>query len=194
MNVIRVVLRIVVLDQAPRTVQPEVVRVTRLEETGPGEGVRPDARLADAGPLRLGQIGPEVPDEFLDQALGQRTLRWGHVADRQPDGGPEGVGTTRAAHDVAKRPRGDDRPVPVGRRETPDQLAGEVFLRAEDAEASERAGRHPSRVRPHEGGRDGPGRTVGEREVEREVVPFDSPAPERSGLRVAEYDPRIVVR
>src|SRR5260370_30714449 len=74
-NVIRVVLGIVVLDEEPRSVQPEVVRVTGLQGAGPGKMGRAEARLADAGPLRLGEIGPEVPDELLHQALGQRALR-----------------------------------------------------------------------------------------------------------------------
>src|SRR5438105_2412345 len=195
MDVVRVVLRVVMLHEQPRPVQPEVVRVSRLDRAGPGEMDRLETRFADARSLRLGQFRSQVTDELLDQALRQSAVRCGHFSDGKTGRGAERFRATRPGHDVAERPRGDDGPVPVWRSQAADQLAGEILLRAEDAEALERAGRHAGRVRAQEGGCDGRG-GAGEREVERKMVPFDAEAPGRSGpaLRVAEHAPRVVVR
>src|SRR5256712_6199403 len=141
MDVVCVVLRVVVLDEEPRPMQPEVVRVAGFEGTGPGEVDKTEPGLANARPLRLGQLRPQIPDELLDQALGQRALRWRHVADREAHRTAEVVGATGPAHDVAKRPRADDRSIPVRCRKPADQLAGEILLRTQDAVALERPGR-----------------------------------------------------
>src|SRR5207249_1842732 len=75
--------------------------------------------------------------------------------DREAHRTAEIIGATGPAHDVAKRPRGDDRSIPVRCRKPMDQLAGDFLLRAQDAVALERPGRDASGVCSHEGGRDG---------------------------------------
>ncbi len=121
-------------------------------------------------------------------------LRRRHFADREAHRTAEIVGATGPAHDVAKRPRGDDRSIPVRCRKPADQLAGDILLRAQDAVALERPGRDASGVCSHEGGRDGLDRAGGERKVEREMVPFHPKAPGRSSIGIAEDDPGVVVR
>jgi hypothetical protein len=100
MDVVHFVLRVVVLHQKPRPVQPEVMRVTRLDGAGPGEADRAEPRLADPGPLRLRELGPEVPDEFLDQPLCQHALPRPHVAEWQPDRAPQSIGAAGAGDDA----------------------------------------------------------------------------------------------
>src|SRR5260370_26234985 len=69
-----VVLGIVVLHQKPRPVQPEVVRVTRLDRAAPGEVDGAEARLPDARALRLGEIDRKSVVEGKRVDLGGRRI------------------------------------------------------------------------------------------------------------------------
>src|SRR4051812_28642875 len=131
MDVVRVVLGVVMLDQQARAVEAEVMGVARVRRACPGEVDGAHARLADTRPLRLCKLGAQVADEFLDQTLGVGALRGAHLRDGNPDRGSQSLAAAGTGDDIAQGPGADDRPRSVLGSEAADDLTGEILLRAE---------------------------------------------------------------
>lgn len=73
-DVIGLVLRVVVLDDQRRTMQPVIMRLMRLQAAGPGEMEALEACLADPRTLRLNRRRAQGADEFLDDPQAEAAI------------------------------------------------------------------------------------------------------------------------
>src|SRR2546425_13305371 len=107
-DVVRLVLAVVVLDEERRAVQPVVVRLARIDRPRPCEVHAVDARLAEPAQLLLGELAPHVAGVDLDETDRERSLLAAPLAERDAGRRLEALTAARAADDVTERLRGDD--------------------------------------------------------------------------------------
>jgi hypothetical protein len=152
------------------------------------------SRLAHAGQLLLGELTAHVARVLLDQAQRLGPLVPGHLGEGEAGGRREAVRTAGAADDVAERLGRDDAAGALRVAEAPRERAAQVLLRGEDALALLGTRRNLGRVGAEEGGRHRDRPAGHEREVERQVMALDPPAPRGRRAWIAEDGERVVVR
>ena len=181
MNVVAVVLRVVVLDQERRALHAVVVLLPLLGLARPGE-----RDVVEAGLLQLlhplgGDVGGHVAGVDVDQRHQLVALRRGHrrrlEAERRLRVRLQRV---RRQH-LVRRGRVDDRGRLLRRVERLEQRPRRVLFRPEDTRAARsRAGHvdtHFGGIRAEEARRARRQRAVDDVEADRDVVPFEPPAP-----------------
>ena len=106
-RVVRTVLRVVVLDEQVRTLDPVVVAVPRPHRAGPGEV---QLAFAQPGGLRGGELGAQPVEVHREEVVEQRAGGGAELRRRYPEGlGPLRRLRPGVADDVVGRGIGDDR-------------------------------------------------------------------------------------
>lgn len=131
MDVVRVVLRVVVLDEESRALHPVVVGCAASQVAGPRKGDRVRAgSLEPRHPLSrdlVGHVGRVGSDELHEH----RALWLREPLGRDPGRRQGGDVELRSGHDVPGRDVGDDGDGSLGVIERQDERAGRVFLQPE---------------------------------------------------------------
>src|SRR5688572_3536946 len=193
-DVVAVVLRAVVLDQEQRPLDAVIVRPPALGAAGPAEMDLLDAAFPHAGHPRGREARLESSRIDFDElhelrALAVVELRGGDA------GGFHRFDTLRiASHYLAVSLCREHRRAALLRAERRQQLAGFVFFVSEDAQAFPGTPWHDRRVGAEEARRVHGRAVAGQREVERQVMPFEAPAPGRAGVRPAVYRHVVALR
>jgi hypothetical protein len=161
-------------------VDPVIVRVPGLDRPCPREVQPLDARLDDPSQLGVGHVGSHVAGVFLDQTHQLLPLRGGQVGGGDAGRRGESLAPAGTGDDVAQRLRGDDQSRALGGVQTLGERARQVCLARERAKAGQRARAHLGRVGPEEDRGDGDRLARHQREVQRQVVTLEAPAPGRA--------------
>src|SRR4029077_3892880 len=186
-DVVRPVLRVVVLDEERRAVQAGVVGVPRGGWARPREAHVLDAGLTHPAKLVVGDVGSHVTRVRLDQAQRQRSRLGAEVAERDAGRRLEAVGTARPADDVTRGGGRDHEAAAEARIDTTREREREILLLGERTLPALRPRGYFGRIGAEERGGHRDGTAGHECEVEREMVALEAPAPGRRRLRRAEH-------
>ncbi len=190
-DVVRAVLRAVVLDQERRALHPVVVRKAALQPAHPRECDRVESGPADLLHALAGDRPRHHRRVLLDQRQEHPPLGGGHRRPREAAVLLHGRLARVARQDVAGRRRAQHGPPALRRVERLDERPAEVLLGRQHARAFLGPLAHLRGVAPHELRRRRQRPPCDDRPVKREVVALVAPAP-RPGRRGVAEDRHVV--
>lgn len=191
-DVVPVTLEVVELDQEGGALDAVIGLFGPIEAAGPGEGELVRAGVADAGVEIRRELGAPAAEVSFHEGDEDFTLGGSHV------GGGEARGRERldagfvSGDDLLERGVGENRDLALPFVEGVDELQAEIFFGGEDALAFAGAGADFGGVGADEGRGEEDVLAVDDREVEREVVAFEAPAPGFVGGGFAEESDEVV--
>lgn len=177
MDMVGVVLGVVVFDDELGGLHPVVVGLAGFGSTGPCEVDGGEGGGVELAEFFCHEVGAIAEDVFLDEGMEERELAGGEFGGGEAEGFEQGDVASGDEEDVAGGFVHDGGFNLLFLREGMHELAAEVFLVPQRAQALSRAGADFSGVRAQQVGGDGDGVTIDDGEIEHEVVAFEAPSP-----------------
>ena len=175
-DVIRVILRVVILEDEVPALHAIVMRLAQLESTRPRKVNLVQPSLLDLREVFRRHIRAAAEKVFLDHFHQRRLLVRREFVLRDAFG-IRRIDPLRIVQNFLRRFHHDDRFLPLFVRERFYERPPEVFFRPEDARPLARPDADLAGIRPEKRRRHRRRAVVGRREIQRKVMPLHAPTP-----------------